>query len=91
MRDIGSILREGRKARGLELSEVARKTCINSFYLKALEEGRFHVVPKVFDRGYLKIYAKLLGLDVPNVMSQYEQERNRIPSPSDHVVEARSA
>ena len=89
MRDIGSALKEGRKALGLELSEVARKTCINSFYLKALEEGRYHMIPKVFDRGYLRIYATLLGLDVQSLLSQYEQERNKVPS--DHLAQVRSA
>jgi cytoskeleton protein RodZ len=90
MRDIGSILKEGRIARGLEISDVARKTCISAFYLKAMEEGKFHVVPKVFDRGYLKIYAKLLGLDAANLLSLYEQEKKPV-APSDRFVEARSA
>jgi cytoskeleton protein RodZ len=89
MCDIGSALKEGRKALGLELSEVARKTCINAFYLKALEEGRYHIIPKVFDRGYLRIYATLLGLDVQGMLSQYEQERNKVPS--DHFTAVRTA
>ncbi len=90
MRDIGSILREGRIARGLEISDVARRTCISGYYLKAMEEGKFHVVPKVFDKGYLKIYAKLLGLDTADLLNLYEQEK-KPAVPSDRPVEARSA
>lgn len=90
MHDIGSILKEGRKARGLELSDVARKTCISAFYLKAMEEGKFHVVPKVFDKGYLKIYGKLLGLDVATLLNLYEQEKMKT-APSGRLMEARSA
>lgn len=75
MNDIGRILKERRMAQGLELTEVARKTCISCHYLKAMEEGRFHVIPKVFDRGYLKIYANLLDMDSKPLLALYEQKK----------------
>lgn len=73
MHDIGRLLRERRMARGLEIGDVARKTCISVHYLKAMEEGRFDHIPKVFDKGYLKIYARLLELDSQPLLSMYEQ------------------
>ncbi len=78
MHDIGRMLKEGRMARGLDLGEIARRTCISSYYLKAMEEGRFHVIPKVFDKGYLKIYANLLNLDAKPLLALYEQKKNAL-------------
>ncbi len=73
MKDIGRILKESRMARGLDISEIAKRTCINIRYLRALEEGRFNIIPSVFDRGYLKIYAGLLQIDAVSLLARYEQ------------------
>ena len=75
MHAIGRILKEGRIARGLEINDIARSTCICARYLKAMEEGRFSVIPSVFDRGYLKIYANLLNLDAKPLLALYEQSK----------------
>lgn len=77
--DVGRILKEGRMALGLELGEVARQTCINPRYLRALEEGRFKVVPSVYDKAYLKIYAKLLKIDAPALLALYDLQKNGPP------------
>jgi cytoskeleton protein RodZ len=76
MHDIGRILKEGRMARGLELGDIAKRTCISAYYLKAMEEGRFHIIPKVFDKGYLKIYANVLNMDTKPLLALYEQKRD---------------
>lgn len=75
MTDIGRMLREERIARGLDIGELARRTCISSRYLIAMEEGRFQVIPKVYDKGYLKLYASALDLDVSRLLAIYEQYR----------------
>ncbi len=79
MQDIGRILKAGRTTSGLDLSDIAKRTCISSRYLKAMEEGRFNIIPKVFDKGYLKIYATLLNLDVESLLALYEEKLNRKP------------
>lgn len=79
MTDIGRMLREERIARGLEIGELARRTCISSRYLVAMEEGRFQVIPKVYDKGYLKLYASALDLDVSRLLTIYEQQRRNEP------------
>jgi cytoskeletal protein RodZ len=76
MRELGHLLRETRISHHLDLAEVAQKTHISGHYLAAMEEGRFHVIPKVFDRGYLKIYAKLLNMDVTPILALYDRVRN---------------
>jgi cytoskeletal protein RodZ len=73
MHTIGRILKEERVARGLEVSDIARKTCICTRYVTAMEEGQFQNIPIVFDKGYLKIYANLLDLDSKPLLALYEQ------------------
>ena len=81
MRDIGRILQEGRVARGLEIDDIARKTCICSRYLNAMEEGKFNRIPNVFDKGYLKIYATLLEIDTKPLLALYEQKKRLASQP----------
>lgn len=57
----------------LEIGDVAKRTCINAYYFKAMEEGRFHVIPKVFDKGYLKIYANLLDMETQPLLTLHEK------------------
>jgi cytoskeletal protein RodZ len=75
MKDIGRILREQRLAIGLEISDIARKTRICSRYISAMEEGRFKNIPRVYGKGYLKIYADLLHLDLQPLLALYEQDK----------------
>ena len=77
MHDIGRMLKEGRVARGLEIGDIARSTCISAHYLRDMEEGFFNRIPNVFDRGYLKIYAGFLNIDTKPLLARYEQEKNR--------------
>lgn len=72
---IGRMLRDRRLECGLEIGEIARKTCISSRYIMAMEEGRFQVIPTVFDKGYLKIYASALDMDVSRLLTLYERNR----------------
>lgn len=74
MHEIGRLLREGRMALGLEIGDIARKTCISAYYLAAMEEGRFQIIPKVFDKGYLKIYANFLHIDTKPILAIFEQQ-----------------
>ncbi len=76
MNDVGRILKEERIARGLDIGDVARRTCISAHYLKDMEEGKFNKIPRVFDKGYLKIYANLLNIDTKSLLALYEQKKD---------------
>ena len=80
MRDIGRMLREGRVARGLEIDDIAKSTCICARYLRAMEDGRFQTIPSVFDKGYLKIYAHLLNMDSQSLLALYDQKKKEVVS-----------
>ncbi len=77
MRKIGEALKAGRVALGLEIGDIAKKTCISVHYLKAMEEGRFQIIPKVFDKGYLKIYADFLHIDVKPILALYDEQMKK--------------
>ena len=81
MREIGMALREGRLARGLEIGDIARRTRISAHYLKAMEEGKFQTIPSVFDKGYLKLYAKALDMDTKPLLALYEQMKSKSSAP----------
>ena len=81
MLEIGLVLREKRLARGLEIGDVAKSTCICARYLVAMEEGKFQTIPNVFDKGYLKLYAKALALDTTPLLALYEQMKNKAAAP----------
>jgi hypothetical protein len=65
-------LRAAREARGLDLRDAAQQTRISIGYLKAIEDEDFSKLPgEVFVRGFLKNYARFLGLPEEEVMKRY--------------------
>ncbi|MBM3274439.1 MAG: helix-turn-helix domain-containing protein [Candidatus Sericytochromatia bacterium] len=72
------ILRQTREAKGITLEDVAQRTYIKLPYLSALEDGciEAHLAP-VFVHGYIRQYARLLGLNAAELVQQYQQEFKR--------------
>ncbi len=68
----GTWLRRQRELREIDLREIADKTKISLRYLKAMEQDRFEVLPApVFARGFLREYAKYVGLNPDEVVNYY--------------------
>ena len=64
MIDIGNTLRSARLRRDLDLHDCELETRIRARYLAAMEEEHFDVLPEpAYARGFLRNYAKFLGLD----------------------------
>lgn len=62
---------------GIPLEAAEEKTKIRRKYLEALENEKFGLLPgRVYVKGFLKNYAKFLGLDPNMLVSSYEE---RIP------------
>ena len=60
----GQTLRLAREEQHLSISEVARRTLISSRYIIALEEEKWDELPEdVHVKGYIRSFARLLGLD----------------------------
>ncbi|KAA3660029.1 MAG: helix-turn-helix domain-containing protein [Chloroflexi bacterium] len=78
MNELGHILREARETKGLTLAEVESDIRINSRFLEALENGDYAVLPTpVHVRGFLRNYARFLGLDPKPLLDRYEVNKNQ--------------
>jgi len=68
----GTWLRRQRELREISLREIADVTKIGIRYLEALEQDRFDVLPApVFAHGFLREYARYVGLDADEVVNSY--------------------
>jgi cytoskeletal protein RodZ len=75
MPTVAEQLRTAREARKLTIYQVAETTKIRTDHIRALEDGNFDIfVAPVYIRGFVRTYATLLKLDVPQVMSALENE-----------------
>jgi len=71
-RSFGTWLRRQREMRDIDLREIADKTKISLRYLKAMEQDRFELLPApLFARGFLREYAKYVGLNADEVVNYY--------------------
>ncbi|MGK7346517.1 MAG: helix-turn-helix domain-containing protein [Candidatus Nitrospinota bacterium M3_3B_026] len=68
----GSHLRNIRNARGASLDEIAQITKVKKSYLEAIENEDIKSFPApIFMKGFLKAYAKALGLDPEEISDRY--------------------
>lgn len=88
MDELGHILREARETKGLTLQEAQEATRINTRYLGALENGDYNSLPTpVHVRGFLRNYARFLGLDPQPLLDRYEYGQNNKPKKSESLAE----
>ncbi len=74
MESIGDFFKQVRETKGLTIDEVAAKTRIRSDFVKALEDGNFAKLPdQVFARGFVRSYARSLGLDEEDAIHRFTQ------------------
>jgi cytoskeleton protein RodZ len=69
---VGTILRQARNRRKVELSEVEAATRIRLRYLRAIEDEDWDVLPGgVYTRGFIRTYGSFLGLDGERLAQDY--------------------
>jgi cytoskeletal protein RodZ len=72
----GAYLKRERELRGISIREVAQTTKISSRAIDALEQERFEELGgEIFVRGFLRNYAKYLGLDPEDAILRYDEYR----------------
>jgi len=79
----GQMLKQAREAKGLSLQAVHATTKIPMDILRALEEGyTVRTLTPFYYRGFVKIYAQYLGIDLMSILSDYhpEQVPSAVPS-----------
>jgi hypothetical protein len=83
---IGASLAAAREARGLDLRDAERLTCMRSRYLEALEGDRFGELPgRAYARAFLRSYASALGLDANLFVAEFDEQ---LPEPEEPVEPA---
>jgi cytoskeleton protein RodZ len=75
MSTVAEQLRQAREAQHLTEQQVVQVTKIRTDHLRAIEEGNYDVFSApVYIRGFVRGYAKLLKLDVPQIMAALNAE-----------------
>ena len=75
----GDILRNAREQKGLTLEEASRQSRIKMSALSAIESGETAEIPVVYLRGYIKNYARFLGVASPEFESRLEDVKGAEP------------
>ena len=69
----GHLLRQAREEQGLSQKETARDLHLTSKVINAIEEDDFELIPSfVFARGYIRSYARHLGLDGQTLVAEFD-------------------
>lgn len=88
---LGERFRAAREERGLTLSEVGEQLRIRSVYLAAIEDENWKAIgAPVYIRGFLRTYARFLGLDPEEAVGEFNTASGVAP-PSPSAVENRAA
>lgn len=75
MAEIGGDLRRARIARKQSIEDISRATKINASLVRAIESDAFDRLPGgLFTRGFLRAYAREVGLDPDEIVARYRAE-----------------
>ena len=76
----GEALRKEREKRGITLDSVSDGTKISTRFLRALEAEQFDQLPGgVFNKGFVRAYARHVGLDEDKVVADYLVAAGLVP------------
>jgi cytoskeletal protein RodZ len=74
MEKLGSYLKKEREARNCSLEEISSVIKVRKGILEAIENDNYTLLPPpVFVKGFLRAYARHLGLDQGEVMKRYQE------------------
>jgi cytoskeleton protein RodZ len=89
----GEKLKLEREKRAITLEEISLSTKIGMRMLQALEEDKYNQLPGgIFNRGFVRAYAKHVGLDEDQAVADYLEASGEGPPPgTDAAIEAELA
>jgi len=71
MESLGKRFEEARKRKGVSLREAAEATKLRTDYLAGFENDDFEIgVPEIYVRGFIKLYARYLGMDLAEIQKE---------------------
>jgi len=77
MPSFGETLQREREMRSISLEEISAATKISTRNLRALEEEKFDQLPGgIFNKGFVRSYARFLGIDEERVVGDYISAEN---------------
>lgn len=75
MASFGEELKRERELRDISLKEISEATKISIRFLEALEQNNFDILPGgVFNRGFIRAYARFIGIDGEEMVNAYLHE-----------------
>jgi cytoskeleton protein RodZ len=84
MGSFGNKLKREREMRGLTLDEISESTKIARRHLEALENEDFGSLPGgVFNKGFVRAYARFIGIDEDQAVADYVAAADEAPAPQD--------
>jgi len=73
---VGALLRDERRNRSMDIPQIARMTRLREHFLRAIErEAWDELPPQVFVKGFIRAYARALGLNERRVLDLYSQAK----------------
>ena len=82
MESFGTYLKSEREARKISLEEISRATKIRRAILEAIEKDQGEVLlPEAVVKGFIKTYARHIGLEPKEVMTTYVERKRRDETP----------
>jgi cytoskeleton protein RodZ len=84
MGSFGERLRREREMRGISINEIAESTKISRRHLESLETEDFDSLPGgIFNKGFVRAYARYLGIDEEQAVADYTAASNEPAEPED--------
>jgi len=75
MKELSELLKNTRTSKNLNIEEISAQTKIQLHILKSLEDGDIDQLPnKIYLKGFLRQYARVLGLNEADVIAMYDKE-----------------
>jgi len=69
---LGAQMKQERERKGISLDDAAKATKISTRFLRAIETDDFEQLPGgIFNKGFIRAYARLLGMDPEEAVSEY--------------------
>jgi len=94
MGSFGDRLKKEREQRGITLDDISLSTKIGTRLLRALEEEKFDQLPGgIFNKGFVRAYARHLGIDEDQAVADYMStvDANQTPTVADEPAHSQTS
>ena len=89
---LGALLRNERENRGLSHEQLSQVTRLRRHFLEALENEEWqNLPPSVFVKGFIRSYAKALGLDEDKLLELYKNAITEEEEPPTPIIEPKKS